>query len=112
MFEKEHAVLRANFKTLLEKYDGKAIVIDGDHLYGAYDTFGDLKRFVGVKLYLDHSVGIAKAADIAGMGRADFEQYLGSHEIPISLLGYKDVQNDLKKIRSLRQAGKLPQISL
>jgi hypothetical protein len=41
MFEKEHAFFRANFKTLLEKYDGKALVINGDQLYGAYDTFGD-----------------------------------------------------------------------
>jgi hypothetical protein len=41
MFEKENAFFRANFGELLDKYNGKAIVINGDHLYGAYDTFGD-----------------------------------------------------------------------
>jgi predicted HTH domain antitoxin len=70
----------------------------------------DVKRLVATKLYLNQTVGIAEAADIAGMGRVDFEQYLGSHEIPISLLTYEDVQNDLAKIRKLRKAGRLPSV--
>jgi predicted HTH domain antitoxin len=56
------------------------------------DTEQEFKRFLAVKLYLNESVSIGTAAEIAGMRRVNFETYLGEREIPISLLDYDDIQ--------------------
>jgi hypothetical protein len=41
MFEKENAFFEANFPALLEKYNGKELVIAGDQIVGVYDSFGE-----------------------------------------------------------------------
>jgi predicted HTH domain antitoxin len=64
----------------------------------------EAKRLIATKLYLDESVSIGKAAEIAGMGRVAFETYLSSKQIPISLLTFEDVVADAEKIRKLRAA--------
>jgi hypothetical protein len=38
MFEKENAFFEANFPALLEKYNGKELVIAGDQIVGVYDS--------------------------------------------------------------------------
>jgi predicted HTH domain antitoxin len=62
----------------------------------------EAKRLIATKFYLDESVSIGKAAEIAGMGRVAFETYLSSKQIPISLLTLEDVIADAEKIRKLR----------
>jgi predicted HTH domain antitoxin len=64
----------------------------------------ETKRLIAAKLYLDESVSIGKAAEIAGMGRIAFETYLSSRQIPISLLTFEDVMADAEKIRKLQTA--------
>jgi predicted HTH domain antitoxin len=64
----------------------------------------ETKRLIAAKLYLDESVSIGKAAEIAGMGRIAFETWLSSMQIPISLLTFEEVMADAEKIRELRSA--------
>jgi predicted HTH domain antitoxin len=64
----------------------------------------ETKRLIATKLYLDESVSIGKAAEIAGMGRVAFETWLSSRQIPISLLALEDVMADAEKIRKLQAA--------
>jgi predicted HTH domain antitoxin len=59
----------------------------------------EAKRLIATKLYLDESVSIGKAAEIAGMDRVAFETYLSARQIPISLLTFEDVMADVEKIR-------------
>jgi predicted HTH domain antitoxin len=66
----------------------------------------EAKRLIATKLYLDESVSVGKAAEIAGMGRVAFETYLSSRQIPLSLLTFEDVMADAEKIRNLRAAKK------
>jgi predicted HTH domain antitoxin len=66
------------------------------------NTEQEAKQLIATKLYLEESVSIGKAAEIAGMGRVAFETYLSSKKIPISLLTLEDVLMDAEKIRKLR----------
>jgi predicted HTH domain antitoxin len=62
----------------------------------------EAKRLIAAKLYLDESISIGKAAEIAGMGRVAFETWLSSSQMPISLLSFEEVMADAGKIRKLR----------
>jgi predicted HTH domain antitoxin len=64
----------------------------------------EAKRLIAAKLYLDESVSIGKAAEIAGTGRVAFETWLSSMKIPISLLSFEEVMADAEKIHKLRSA--------
>ncbi|GHV76421.1 hypothetical protein AGMMS49942_12420 [Spirochaetia bacterium] len=61
----------------------------------------DIYRALAIKLYLDEKMSIGKASEIAGMNRVDFETYLSEHQIPISLLTYEDVMQDVQKMRDV-----------
>jgi predicted HTH domain antitoxin len=69
-----------------------------------HDPKQETKRLIATKLYLNESVSIGKAAEIAGMNRVAFETYLSARQIPISLLALEDVMSDAEKIRKLRMA--------
>ena len=66
------------------------------------DPEQETKRLIAAKLYLDESVSIGKAAEIAGMGRVAFETWLSSMHIPLSLLTLEEVMADAEKIHRLR----------
>jgi predicted HTH domain antitoxin len=68
------------------------------------DPEQETKRLIATKLYLDKSVSIGKAAEIAGIDKVAFETWLSSRQIPISLLTLEDVMTDAEKIRKLRTA--------
>ena len=57
-----------------------------------------MRVWAAISLYLDMKVSIGKAAELACMGYGEFQEYLGKHKIPISLLTIDDVLEDLKKI--------------
>jgi predicted HTH domain antitoxin len=61
----------------------------------------DIYRALAIKLYLDEKMSIGKASEIAGMNRVDFETYLSERQIPISLLTYEDVMQDVQKMRDV-----------
>jgi predicted HTH domain antitoxin len=64
----------------------------------------EIRRYLAVKYYLDESITIGKAAELAGMNRMEFDLFLGQNQIPISLLDYQDIHADIKqmKLRSAR----------
>jgi predicted HTH domain antitoxin len=62
----------------------------------------EARRLIATQLYLNETVSIGRAAEVAGMNRVDFETYLSERQIPISLLTYEEVMADVEKIRNLR----------
>jgi predicted HTH domain antitoxin len=67
----------------------------------------EFKRYLAVKCYQEETLSLGLAAELAGMGKTEFEFYLSDNHIPISLLTYEDVQNDRAKIARIRQAKSL-----
>jgi predicted HTH domain antitoxin len=61
------------------------------------DMDTDVCIALAIKYYLDQSISIGKAAELAGMDRIDFETYLSEHQVPISLMKYEDFLADLKR---------------
>lgn len=58
--------------------------------------FGEeLKLWAAIGFYEHGKLSLAKAADVAGYHRLDFEKILAKLNIPISLLGIDDVLADL-----------------
>jgi predicted HTH domain antitoxin len=57
-----------------------------------------LRILFAARLYLQQKVTIGKAAQIAGLKKLEFENWLAENEIPISNLSYDDVKNDAKKL--------------
>jgi predicted HTH domain antitoxin len=64
----------------------------------------EVKRYLAVKYYREEALTIGKAAELAGMGRMEFEIFLAHNQIPISLLDYDDIQSDLAKMKNIRAA--------
>ncbi|GHV82295.1 hypothetical protein AGMMS49991_08530 [Spirochaetia bacterium] len=62
----------------------------------------DVKAYLAVKYYLDGILTIGKAAELAGMRKMDFELFLASKQIPISLLDYSDIQADMDRMKNLK----------
>ena len=62
----------------------------------------ELRLWAAANLYLQHKVSIGKAAELAGIPKPFFEDFLSINEIPISLLTYEDVKKDTKVIEALR----------
>ena len=58
----------------------------------------EIRRYLGVRFYLDESLTIGKAAELAGMNRLEFEDFMSRHHIPVSLLDYNDVHADLDRL--------------
>lgn len=57
-----------------------------------------LKVIFAAKLYLQQKVTIGKAAQIAGLKKLEFENWLAQNEIPISNLSYDDILKDAEKL--------------
>lgn len=57
-----------------------------------------LKVLFAAKLCLQQKVTIGKAAQIAGLKKLEFENWLAENEIPISNLSYDDILKDAKKL--------------
>jgi predicted HTH domain antitoxin len=55
----------------------------------------ELKRLAGVALYQMHKISIGRAAEIAGMNRGEFEDYLGSHGVSISNITPQQLKEDI-----------------
>ncbi len=64
----------------------------------------DLKRrfkvAMAVDLFKQGKVSLGKAARLSGLPRHDFEEELFHRKIPLSLLTYEDVMDDLKKLQT------------
>lgn len=67
------------------------------------DIQHEINRYFAIKYYIQSKITIGKAAELAGMDKVNFEIYLSKNKIPISLLSYDDIQNDLKKISALKK---------
>jgi len=64
--------------------------------------FGEeLKLWAAIGFYEHGKLSLAKAADIAGYHRLDFEKILGRLNIPISLLEMEDIMADLALLEKL-----------
>lgn len=60
------------------------------------DEFGEeIKLWAAIGLYEHGKLSLAKAANVAGYHRLDFEKILAKLNIPISLLKMEDVLADL-----------------
>jgi predicted HTH domain antitoxin len=72
--------------------------------FGGAEVEQEIKRYLAVKYYQDEALTIGKAAELAGMNRMEFEFFLGSNQIPISLLTYEDIRADLAKMKTITGA--------
>lgn len=62
--------------------------------------FGDeLKLWAAISLYEHGKLSLARAADMAGYHRYDFEKTLASLDIPISNLSEADVFQDIEWLK-------------
>ena len=55
----------------------------------------ELKKLAAVAMYQMGKISIGRAAEIAGMTRGEFEDYLGGHGIPISNTSKAQLENDI-----------------
>jgi predicted HTH domain antitoxin len=58
----------------------------------------EIRRYLAVRLYVDEAITIGKAAELAGMRRLEFEDFIARHNIPVSLLDYSDIHADLERM--------------
>jgi predicted HTH domain antitoxin len=58
-----------------------------------------MRIWAAISLYLEQKISTGKAAQLSGMHYGEFQEYLGKHQIPISLLTVEDVLNDVNKIK-------------
>lgn len=58
-----------------------------------------MRVWAAISLYLDMKVSIGKAATLAGMGYMEFQEYLGKHQIPVSLLNYQDFEKEMDMLK-------------
>lgn len=66
------------------------------------NEFGEeLKLWAAIGFYEHGKLSLAKAADVAGYHRLDFEKALAKLNIPISLLEIDDVMADLALLKKL-----------
>jgi predicted HTH domain antitoxin len=57
-----------------------------------------LRVLFAARLYYQQKVTIGKAAQIAGLKKLEFENWLAENEIPISNLSYDDILKDAEKL--------------
>ena len=55
----------------------------------------ELKKLAGIALYQMHKISIGRAAEIAGMNRGDFEDYLADHGVAISNMTLQQLSEDI-----------------
>jgi predicted HTH domain antitoxin len=58
----------------------------------------EIRRYLAVRLYVDEALTIGKAAELAGMRRLEFEDFISRHNIPVSLLDYSDIRAGLERM--------------
>ncbi|MCU0388541.1 MAG: UPF0175 family protein [Chitinophagaceae bacterium] len=58
-----------------------------------------MRVWAAISLYLDMKVSIGKAAELAGMHYGEFQEYLGKHKIPVSLLTYEDFEKEMDMLK-------------
>lgn len=79
------------------------IDIPSDILLALNETEAELQKNIktslAVRLYRMEKLTIGKAAQLAGLGRLQFETLLSEYEIPISTLTIEDIREDIKKLR-------------
>ncbi|HEX2079228.1 MAG TPA: UPF0175 family protein [Longimicrobium sp.] len=74
-----------------------------DLLFSTNMTQQELATELAVALYQREKLGLAQAADLAGMRRMQFQHLLASRDIPLNL----DVADLEKDIANLRALGRL-----
>jgi len=58
----------------------------------------ELKRRLAAALYADGVIGGGSACKLAGMGKAEFQYWLGEHEVP-QPLDYTDYQQERSNLK-------------
>lgn len=58
----------------------------------------NIKISLAIHLYQQEKLTIGKSAQLAGLSRLEFDKLLANNKIPISLLGIKDIENDVNKL--------------
>ncbi len=57
-----------------------------------------IRLATAIELFRDLKVSIGKAAQLSGLSRYEFENELYKREIPLSLMTYEDVMEDIRKL--------------
>ncbi len=65
------------------------------------DFILDMKHYTAAFLFQKGKLTIGKAAELAGMSRIEFEQFLGNNRLPISNLTIDDIHNDLDLLENI-----------
>ncbi len=60
-----------------------------------------MRVWAAISLYLDKKVSVGKAAELAGMHYGEFQDYLGKHQIPVSLITFKELQAELQMLEEI-----------
>ncbi len=58
-----------------------------------------IKTMLAVRLFKLKKLTIGKAAQLSEMSKIEFETFLSNNKIPISNLEWKDIENDIEKLR-------------
>ncbi len=58
----------------------------------------NIKISLAIHLYQQEKLTIGKSAQLAGLSRLEFDKLLANNKIPVSLLGIKDIENDVNKL--------------
>jgi predicted HTH domain antitoxin len=68
------------------------------------DVDQEVKKFLAMKLYRNHSVSMGRAAEIAGINRIDFEFFLAENNVAIPNQTCEEVIADADRIAQLRSS--------
>ena len=80
-----------------------SLTIPDEVLHAAQVSEQELKRDIAVMLYAAGRLSTGKAAELAGMGYAEFQHLLATRDVP-SNYDLTDLEQDLRSIRELRRA--------
>jgi predicted HTH domain antitoxin len=58
-----------------------------------------MRVWAAISLYLEQKISTGKAAQLSEMSYGEFQEYLGKHQIPISLLTLEDVLKDVERMK-------------
>jgi predicted HTH domain antitoxin len=55
-----------------------------------------LKQSAAMSYYMQNKLTLGKASELAGVSKFDFENMLSANDIPISILNFEDVENEIR----------------
>lgn len=55
-----------------------------------------LKQSAAMSYYMQNKLTLGKASELAGLSRFEFENMLTANDIPISILNFEDIENEVR----------------